>query len=110
MFLRFKSTYITYCISGDELTISTSFTNGNVLFSWGNLEKKFYYVKINNGAWSRVSEPKYIVKDALKYDYISILIRVFEERPKDYTLAYNGELCMVLPSLQCTLLILCIYI
>ena len=81
-----------YCISGDELTISTSFTNGNVLFSWGNLEKKFYDVKINSGAWSRVSEPKYIVKDALKYDYISILIRGFEERSlKDYTLTYNGE-------------------
>ncbi|XP_078329236.1 uncharacterized protein LOC111112451 [Crassostrea virginica] len=78
-----------YCIS-DELTISTSFTNGNVLFSWGNLEKKFYDVKINNGAWSRVSEPKYIVKDALKYDYISILIRGFEERSlKDYTLTYK---------------------
>ena len=81
-----------YYISGDELTISTSFTNGDVLFSWGKLEKKVYDVRINNAAWSRVSQPKYIVKDALIYDYISILIRVFEERPiKDYTLTYNGE-------------------
>ena len=74
------------------MTISTSFTNGDILFSWSNLEKKVYDVIINDAAWSRVYEPKYIVKDALKYDYISILIRGLEERSlKDYTLTYNGE-------------------
>ena len=92
MFLRFKSTYITYYISGDELTISTSFTNGDVLFSWGNLEKKVYDVRINDAAWSRVYKPKYTVKDALIYDYIRIYIRVLEKRYlKDYTLTYKGE-------------------
>ena len=70
------------------MTISTSFTNGDLLFSWGNLEKKFYDVRINNAVWIRVYEPKYIVKDALIYEYIRIYIHVLG---KDHTLTYKSE-------------------
>lgn len=82
---------ITLCISGDELTISTSFKNGNVLFSWGNLQKTFYDVRIN-GQWIQVNESKYTVKDALLYDNININVREYEKRsPKDHTFTYNGK-------------------
>lgn len=91
----------TYCISGDELTISTSFKNCDVLFSWDNLKKTYYHVRINNQPWKRVYEPKYTVKDALlRSDSIRINIRA-EHSSKDNTLIYNGELCMVL-ALHCT--------
>ena len=94
--LRFWSTYITYCISGDELTISTSFKNGDVLFSWDNLQKTYYDVSINNAAWNRVNQPKYTVKDALMHSqHIRINVRV-PGSSEDNILTYNGELCMML--------------
>ena len=98
--LRFRSTYIAYCISGDELTISTSFKNCDVLFSWENLKKSYYDVSINNAPWDRVYEPKYTVKDALIHSD-SIRINVIAgDSPIDYTSTYNGELFMVL-ALHC---------
>ena len=82
--------------------MSTSFKNGDVLFSWSNLHKKYYDVKINN-QWIRIKETNYIVIDALLYDYIGIIIRV-EASLKYYKLTYYGELCMVFASLYFTLL------
>nr|XP_022304273.1 uncharacterized protein LOC111111531 isoform X2 [Crassostrea virginica] len=74
---------------GDELTISPSFKNCDVLFSWNNLQKKYYDVRINNTPWARVFEPKYTVKDALMYnDNIRINVRA-EHSSKDNTLTYN---------------------
>ena len=94
--LRFRSTYIAYCISGDELTISTSFKNCNVLFSWDNLQKSYYDVSINNAPWDRVYQPKYTVKDALMHsDSIRINVRAGDS-PIVNTLTYNGELFMML--------------
>lgn len=82
---------ITLCFSGDELTISTSFKNGDVLFSWGNLQKTFYDVSINV-QWIRVNESKYTVQDALLYDCININVRESGKRSyKDHTFTYNGE-------------------
>lgn len=78
------------------MTISPSFKNCDVLFSWNNLQKTYYDVKINNTPWTRVYEPKYTVKDALMYnDSIRINVRA-KHSSKDNTLTYNGELCMVL--------------
>nr|XP_022306712.1 uncharacterized protein LOC111113053 isoform X2 [Crassostrea virginica] len=74
---------------GDELTISTSFKNCDVLFSWDDLKKTYYHVMINNQPWKRVYEPKYTVKDALlRSDSIRINIRA-EHSSKDNTLIYN---------------------
>lgn len=83
---------MTLCISEDNLTISTCFKNGDVLFSWDNLEKKYYDVKINNQTWNRtMNESKFTVKDALKYDRIKITVRA--DGSSTYNkLTYNGEL------------------
>ena len=86
----------TYCISGDELIISTRFKNGDVLFSWYNLQKtyRYYYLTINNQGLGWIKDTEYTVKDALMYDYINITVRTVrtEGSLKDYKLTYNGEL------------------
>ena len=83
----------TYCISGDDLTISTRFKNGDVLFSWYNPQKtyRYYYLTINNQTVGWIPDPVYTVKDALMYDCISITVKG-EVSSKDYNLTYNGEL------------------
>lgn len=89
--LYFKSTYITYFVSGDELTISSSFKDGNVLFSWNNLNKTYYDILTSIQAnWTRVHEPQYIVKNALMYDSISVTVRA-EGSSIDYKSTNNGE-------------------
>ena len=76
------------------LTLSSSFKNGDVIFSWDNPQKtyKYYFVIINNQRdWTSIFEPIYTVKNALVYDFISINVRA-EHSSKDNKLIYNGEL------------------
>lgn len=81
-------------ILGDVLTLSSSFKNGNIIFSWDNPQKtyKYFFVIINNQRkWDEVSEPKYTVDNALMFDCISINVRA-EHSVKDNKFTYNGEL------------------
>ena len=82
------------------LTVSTSFRNGDVLFSWDNPQKtyEYYDVIINNQEGSiYVVEPKYTVKNALMNDSISIHVKAggsLEDNRLTYM--YNGELAACL--------------
>nr|XP_022304465.1 uncharacterized protein LOC111111660 [Crassostrea virginica] len=75
---------------GADLTISTRFKNGDVLFSWYNPRKtySYYYVFINNKDLGWISDTEYTVKDALMYDCINITVRT-ERTYVDYKLTYN---------------------
>ena len=82
----------TYCISGDELTISTRLNNCDVLFSWYNPRKtyRYYYLTINNQGGNWIPDTEYTVKNALMNDSINITVRP-EGSSKDYKLRYNGR-------------------
>nr|XP_022304147.1 uncharacterized protein LOC111111446 isoform X1 [Crassostrea virginica] len=74
---------------GAELTISTRFKNGDVLFSWYNprIVSNYYDVFINNKNLGWIPDTEYTVKDALMYNCINITVKT--ERPfKDYKLTY----------------------
>ena len=83
----------TYCISGDDLTISTRFKNGDVLFSWYNPQETYiyYYLTINNQSVGWIKDTEYTVKNALMYDFIHITVKAGGSS-KDNQLTYNGEL------------------
>nr|XP_022310242.1 uncharacterized protein LOC111115704 isoform X1 [Crassostrea virginica] len=81
---------LTYCISGDDLTISTRFKNGDILFSWYNPQEtyRYYYLTINNQKVGWIKDTEYTVKNALMYDFIHITVKAGGSS-KDNKLTYN---------------------
>ena len=67
-------------ISDENLTITTKFINGDVIFTWAGASSKLYYVYVKkdgirepaDGSWSKNEKTNYTVKDALLYHSIEI--------------------------------------
>ena len=67
-------------ISDENLTITTKFINGDVIFTWAGASSKLYYVYVKkdgirepaDGSWSENEKTNYTVKDALLYHSIEI--------------------------------------
>nr|XP_022305662.1 uncharacterized protein LOC111112451 isoform X2 [Crassostrea virginica] len=75
---------------GDDLTISTRFKNGDILFSWYNPQEtyRYYYLTINNQKVGWIKDTEYTVKNALMYDFIHITVKAGGSS-KDNKLTYN---------------------
>lgn len=87
---------------GQNLTLSTKFMSGNVIFTWTPSNYSSYDVLITrdttNDGWTRTSDTQHTVRNVLRYDTITIKVR----RPGstvDNILKYNGTTSIFLFAL-----------
>eukprot|EP00105_Crassostrea_gigas_P020958 XP_011439895.1 PREDICTED: uncharacterized protein LOC105337033 [Crassostrea gigas] len=90
--------YISSCgliclVQGQNLTLSTKFMSGNVIFTWTPSNYSSYYVIITRDitrdtTWTRVTDTQYTVGDVLQYDSIAINVRT-PGSATDNILTYN---------------------
>lgn len=83
------------CFVAQPLEISTKFMSGNVIFTWpssGNSSS--YDVTITRNTTKdkskRITVPQYIVKDAILYESIGILMYYLTPDVHEITSAYKG--------------------
>lgn len=78
---------------GQKLQISTKFMHGKVIFTWTPSNYSKYDVLITRDTadddWARVSDTEYTVRDVLRYNTITINVRILGSTT-DNKLEYNG--------------------